>query len=84
VKAVVELLNCPISSVEVPGLVIVTFCDAALPTFTSPKSTADGLRSIAPALDPADEALGFPPQPESPRLIARPTTAINAESEMSF
>ena len=83
VNAFVELLNCEISSVEVPGFVIVTFCDTPFPTFTSPKSTAVGLKSIAPALV-EEEALGFPPQPESPRLNARPAIAIDQPTRVSF
>lgn len=85
VNAFVELLNSEILSVEVPGFVMVTFCDTAFPTFTSPNSTAEGLKSIEPALVPVEEDdLGFPPQPASPRLNARPTMATGAAtSELS-
>jgi hypothetical protein len=51
VNAPLELLSCAMSIADVPWFLIVTFWEAGLPIFTSPKSTVRGLRFKAVAFE---------------------------------
>ncbi len=69
VNELLVVLKSAISIGDVPELVMDTFWNTGVPTFTSPKSIADGLTTSAGV--PVDEkGLESAPQPESARLSA--------------
>jgi hypothetical protein len=75
VNELLVVLKSAISIEEVLELVIDTFWNTGVPTFTSPKSIADGLTMSAGV--PVDEkGLEPAPQPESARLSAMAAIAI--------
>ena len=57
-----------------------TLVEAVVPTFTSPKSTDDGVMDRVVAFDDGEEkALESDPQPDKPKLTAKPANARTAQ-----
>ena len=70
-KVALDVLNSAIWTAEVPLFVMATFRYTGVPTFTSPKSTVEGLTTSAGVPELVEEkGLVSDPQPESPRLSA--------------
>jgi hypothetical protein len=73
-NAALELFSSVICNAEVPVFLIEIFCDAPVPTFTSPKSTKEGLATTASGDENGRE---FDPHPVRPAPTSReqPRTA---------
>ncbi|MGA8088039.1 MAG: hypothetical protein WCA10_12080 [Terracidiphilus sp.] len=70
-KALPDMLNCPICTEVAPEFVMDTLRDTGTPTLTSPKSIVEGLTDSTDELWFADEnAPEFEPQPARPAVIA--------------
>jgi len=69
VNAPLELVIAEICRDESPEFVTETFVEADVPTFTSPKSTVDGVMTTEDEFDYGDEkAFESDPQPDKPKL----------------
>jgi hypothetical protein len=75
-NAVFELLRSVTRTGESPEFVMEIFCEAALPTFTSPKSTELGLTRTALVVE--ENAFDSDPQPDAP--MPRSTAPVRARS----
>jgi hypothetical protein len=76
VNAPLELLRSINCMGQVPEFVMEMFFEDAVPTFTSPKSTDDGVMTTEGAV--VEKALDSDPQPEIPRLRSTPQTSARA------
>lgn len=75
VNALFELVIPATSTDESPEFVTETLVDAAVPTFTSPKSTDDGVMiRDAEFEDGEEKALESDPHPDNPTLRTIPIT----------
>jgi hypothetical protein len=69
-KVALDVLNSAIWTAEVPLFVMATFRYTGVPTFTSPKSTVEGLTTSAGVPELVEEkGLVSDPHPVRPRLI---------------
>jgi hypothetical protein len=70
VKVALDVLNSDICTAEAPLLVMATLRYTGVPTFTSPKSTVEGLTTSAGVSELVEEkGLVSDPHPVRPRLI---------------
>jgi len=83
VNVALEVFKSAICIADVPEFVITTLRYTGVPTFTSPKSTVDGLTTSADELV-EENGLVSEPQPESPKLspVATNPTITNPATDL--